>query len=281
MANNIALFKRYISLLDEVYKLASVTSVLDGANEVMHAGANANEIVIPMIELSGMAPYDRSTGYVQGDVTLTNQTVICNYDRGRMFQVDALDDAETAGIAFGRLAGEFIRAKVAPEIDAFRIVAYASSTGIGSETGTLETGKEVIEAIRVATNTLDEGEVPDSERYLFITPSLYGLIQDMDTTTSRMVMERFVKTILVPQTRMNTEITLGDGFSAEGDAVNFLVIHKPAVIQYQKHVDPKIITPQQNQDADAWKFGYHNVGVAYVYEKKRVGIYAHIANETD
>lgn len=46
-----------------------------------------------------------------GDVTLTNETVSFNYDRGRVFTVDAMDDEETAGIAFGRLAGEFVRTK--------------------------------------------------------------------------------------------------------------------------------------------------------------------------
>ena len=52
-----------------------------------------------------------------------------------------------------------------------------------------------------------------------------------------------------------------------------MIIHKPAVIQYQKHVVPKIITPEQNQTADAWKFGYRSVGIADVYENKVKGIY--------
>ena len=56
-----------------------------------------------------------------------------------------------------------------------------------------------------------------------------------------------------------------------------MVIHKPAVIQYQKHVAPKVITPEQNQDGDAWKFGYRNVGIADVYENKVAGIYLHKA----
>ena len=47
MPNLIALRKQYSTLLDEVYKLASVTSVLDGPNELVKEGANANEILIP------------------------------------------------------------------------------------------------------------------------------------------------------------------------------------------------------------------------------------------
>ena len=130
MGNSIALAKKYVPLLDEVYKNAALTADLDGAAELVQQGANANELIIPKMSMDGLADYSRNGGYVSGDVTLTNETVQCNFDRGRMFQVDAMDNEETAGIAFGRLAGEFIRTKVAPEVDAFRLAAYASASGI-------------------------------------------------------------------------------------------------------------------------------------------------------
>lgn len=38
-----------------------------------------------------------------------------------MFTVDNMDNAETAG-----LASEFIRTKVAPEVDAFRFASYGA-----------------------------------------------------------------------------------------------------------------------------------------------------------
>ena len=46
MANTIALRKAYSTLLDEAYKLASITATLDGPNELVREGANANEILI-------------------------------------------------------------------------------------------------------------------------------------------------------------------------------------------------------------------------------------------
>lgn len=46
MANTIALRKQYSTLLDEVYKLSSLTAVLDGPNELVKEGANANEILM-------------------------------------------------------------------------------------------------------------------------------------------------------------------------------------------------------------------------------------------
>ncbi|MDR1263701.1 MAG: hypothetical protein LBK46_09480 [Oscillospiraceae bacterium] len=276
MANAIELFKKYVPILDEVYKLSSLTGVLDGAPELAREGMQANELVIPIMDMSGLANYDRNNGYAAGDVTITHETKVCNYDRGRMFQVDSLDDAETAGIAFGRLAGEFIRTKVVPELDAFRLSAYAGYTGVTVEAASLMTGEDVVGALRAAANAMDDAEAPATERYLFILPSLYGAIQDMDTTSSRAVLDRFAAIIQVPSGRMNTEVTLtSNGFTADGETIHFIAIHKPAVIQYQKHIAPKVITPEQNQNADAWKFGYRNVGIAEVYKSKLKGIYVH------
>ena len=126
-SNSITLFKKYVPALDEVYRLASMTSALDGPEDMMREGANAGEIVVPDMVLQGLVSYSRNNGFTDGTVTLANQTYQCNYERGRMFTVDALDNAETAGVAFGRLAGEFIRVHVAPEIDAFRIAKYAGA----------------------------------------------------------------------------------------------------------------------------------------------------------
>ena len=98
MANSIALFKQFVPLLDEVYKEASKTAVLDGRPELVQAGANANELVIPKMTMDGLADYSRNGGYVGGAMNLTNETVTCNFDRGRMFVVDHMDNADTAGV---------------------------------------------------------------------------------------------------------------------------------------------------------------------------------------
>ena len=112
MSNTITLRKQYSTLLDEVYKLSSLTSVLDGPNEMVKQGANANEILIPKMDMDGLANYDKAAGYEEGGVTLDYETKKCSYDRGRMFTVDAMDNIESAGLAFGRLSSEFLRTKV-------------------------------------------------------------------------------------------------------------------------------------------------------------------------
>ena len=236
--------------------------------------------------MDGLADYSRNSGYVNGDVNLTWETVKFNYERGRAFTVDDMDNEETQNIAFGRLAGEFIRTKVIPELDAFRFATYAATTGAGTATGTLATGADVIAALRVATSAMDEAEVPMENRYLFITPTLYGLIQDMDNTKSREVLSRFASVTQVPQTRFYSAVELLDGKTggeekggykkADGGVeLNFEIIRKPATLQFTKHAVPKIVPPMQNQDADAWKYGYRNYGLCDTYENKAAGIYVH------
>lgn len=282
--NTIELAKSYVPMLDEVYQNASLTAVLDGATELCTQGANANELIVPMLSMQGLGTYSRNDGYASGDITMTNETVQCGFDRGRMFSVDNMDNAETAGLAFGRLAGEFIRTKVVPELDAYRFAQYASKDGVSLVTGALATGKEVVAALRAALCDMDEKEVPPEDRYLFILPSLLALVEDMDTTSSREVLTNFAEVIKVPQNRFHTEITQRDGissgqeeggFAPSGSKIHFMVIHRPAVIQFEKHVAPKIITPEANQTADAWKYGYRNVGIADIYANKIAGIYVH------
>jgi len=286
MPNAITLAKTFVPVLDKVYKAASLTAKLDGAADLARQGANANELIIPKLEMQGLGEYSRNDGYVKGDVTLTNETVKCNFDRGRMFNVDTMDNLETAGIAFGQLAGEFIRTKVVPELDAFRLASYAGTDGISkADAADLETGEQVLAALRAGTNKMDEDEVPYEDRHLFITPTLDGLVADLDTTKSKEVMARFATKTLVPQSRFYTAIEQksgkdgekAGGYAKAADAadINFMIIHKPALIQFPKHVAPKVITPELNQDADAYKYGYRQVGIADVYENKLAGIYLH------
>lgn len=335
MANTIALAKKYVPLLDAVYQQNAKTAILESDASLARAGQNANEIIIPKLSMDGLGDYSRANGYVAGDVTLAWETVQFNYERGRMFNVDAMDNEETAGIAFGMLASEFIRTKVVPEIDAFRFATYAGISGISkvSAGATLADGDDVIAALRAATNTMDEDEVTEESRHLFITPTLLGYIQDMDSTKSREVLSGFASITTVPQTRFYTSITLLDGSTtgeesggyektrvvytltsdtkfvagknyytvsdgvyskatvttgenvtpstyyemtqAPGADINFMIIEKSAILQFTKHAVPKIISPDVNQTADGWKFGYRNYGLADVYENKVKGIYLH------
>ncbi len=288
MANAIEKFKKYIDTLDEVYKVASVTSVLDGNNRLVKMGANANEIIIPKMSMDGLADYSRENGYVGGDVTLTNETVTFNYERGRSFTIDAMDNEETAGVAFGQLSGEFIRTKAAPEIDAFRFAQYAGTEGIAKVAANLSEADATLAALIAAQNAMDEAEVSMESRILFITPTLYNGVMNIDTTKSKAVLDSFSQIVKVPQSRFYTAINLFDGSTGgeeaghfvkadEGKNINFMIIEKSAAIQYQKHCVSKVVTPEENQSSDAWKFFYRAYGIADVYENKVCGVYLHHA----
>lgn len=288
MANAITKFKTYIALLDEVYKQAALTNDLDCDPTLVKAGANANEIIIPKMNMDGLADYSRNSGYVKGDVTLTNETVTFNYDRGRKFSIDNMDNAETAGVAFGRLSSEFIRTKVAPEQDAFRFATYAGTTGISkvATSATLADGNAVLTALIAAQNKMDEDEVSPENRILYITPTLYNLAINVDLTKSKAVLDGFAKVVKVPQSRFYTAIDLADG-STEGETaggykkatgakdINFMIIQKSAVIQYPKHTVNKVVSPEENQTDDSWMFFFRAYGLADVYENKAAGIYLH------
>ena len=283
MANSIALRKAYSTLLDEVYKLASLTAVLDGPNDLVREGANANEILIPKMTMSGLADYSRQTGYVAGDVTLEYETKKCTYDRGRMFTVDAMDNIETAGVAFGRLAGEFLRTQVVPELDAWRLASYAGYVPSGNKVAAaIADGKAGIAAIRAGKTAIKNAEAKTETCYLFISMDLKGMIDDLDTTASKKVLEGWAGVIEVPEGRFFDKVALtasgaGGYTTTGGKAINFLIVDKNAVIQNQKHTVSKIISPEQNQDADAWKFGYRTVGIAEAKDNKKVAMYLHTA----
>ena len=274
--------------MDEVYKNASTSQILDGDTTLVQAGTNANEIVIPKISMDGLGDYSRNGGYASGNVTMTNETVAFNYDRGRKFSVDAMDNEETAGLAFGKLSSEFLRTKAVPEVDAFRYATYAGTTGISkvSAGATLSTGTAVIDALIVAQNQMDEDEVPAESRVLFITPTLLRLAQNVDTTKSRDVLAEFSAIVKVPQTRFYTAITLADGKTDDelaggyakattGKDINFMIIEKSAVLQYPKHKVNKAISPEDNQNDDSWLFFFREYGLADVEENKVSGIYLH------
>lgn len=285
MANSIAKFKKYVDLLDEVYQNESKTAVLESDATLARAGANANEIIIPKLSMDGLGDYDRNSGYVDGSATMTNETVQFNYDRGRKFSIDNMDNEETAGLAFGKLSSEFIRTKVVPEQDAFRFAKYATeaATKVGA---TLSAGTDVLAALQAAVAAMDDAQVSEENRYLFITPALLIAAQNVDTSKSREILGSFADIIKVPQARFYTAIDLKDGTTsgetaggyakASGGAdINFMIVEKSAVMQYTKHRVDKAIAPEDNQDADAWIFNFREYGLADVYENKTAGIYCH------
>lgn len=285
MHNNIVLAKNYIALLDEVYRSASVTSDLTSDSTLIRAGANVNELVYPQISVTGLGDYDRNSGYTDGAVDLVWKTAAFNYDRGTRISVDAMDNQETFDLAFGAAGAALQREKVAPEADAFTFAQLAGTTGISvGEAKTLTSGNEFLEELLIAKNKMDEDEVPEEGRILYATPTMLNSILALDTTKSREVLNAFAVRKKVPQSRFYTAIELLDGKSVDeevghykkaddGKEINFMIIHKPAIIKWDKHVVGDVIAPANNPNSDAYILKYRKYGIVDVYQNKAAGIY--------
>ncbi len=293
MANNLTLIQKYIDLLDEVYKAATLTADLESDSSTVRQGDNANTILIPKMSMDGLGDYSRKDGYVDGDVDLEWIAKKFNYDRGRRFSVDAMDNEETAALSFGKLASEFIRTKVVPEMDAWRFASYAAKGGT-SKSEDLTDGAGVCAAITAANIAMDEAEVPQESRILYITPTQYNAIFALDTYKSKEMLAGFAKTVRVPQSRFYSAIDLLSGVdktgasgadesaggykaATAGKKLNFMIVQKNSPIQYTKHTVNKVISPEQNQHSDAWLYFYRAYGITEVYDNKKFGIYTSVS----
>lgn len=285
MANQIKLAKSFTNLLDKVYQAASVTANLNTPDDLIRKGANAGEIQVPKISVDGLGNYSRNDGYVKGSVSLDWETVKFNYDRGRTFQVDSMDNQETVNLAFGQLAAEFMRTKVAPEKDAFTFATLSGKDGVSSAQADLATGDAVLKALAAALDEMDTNEVSEG-RNLYITAALLRAVEQLDTTKSREVLGEFSRTVKVPTKRFYDKIELQDGktngqeiggFKAPvgACALNFVIVEPSAIIKFDKHVANNIISPEDNQSADAFMLKYREYGLVDVYENKTAGIYVH------
>ena len=294
MANTIALAQKYLPLLDEVYKASSRTAILDATKVDI---VNGNTIKVFKTSMDGLGNYNRNTGFTNGDVTGTWETMTLSKDRGRSFIVDRMDNEETIGMAFGTLAGEFIRTKVAPEIDAYTFAKIAGTSGILSANADVTVGTtDVPSLIDTAEMQMNEEEVPGEGRILFISETAYAglrakivrtVLNDVTGINKDVETYNGMRVIRVPQSRFYTAITLYDGTTSgqttggyvgtatTGYKINFMIVHPSAVNKVVKHVLPRIFTPEQYQNADAWKFDYRIYHDTFVYDNKTKGIYMH------
>lgn len=250
------------------------------------AGANANEIIYPQITVSGLGDYDRNSGYTTGAVDLKWKTTAFNYDRGTKISVDVMDNEESRNLAFGMAGATLMREKVAPEADAFTFATLAAMENISTATGTIDNASQFLDALLTAWNKMDEDEVPQEGRLLYATATLLNSVMALDTTKSREILAKFSTKKVVPQARFYTTIEMLDGKTegeeighyrkaADAADINFMIIHKPAIIKFDKHVASNIIPASSNPEADADIIKYRKYGIVDAYANKRAGIYRH------
>ena len=291
IGNSVGLASEYLPLLDEVYKAESKTAILDTAQDMVRWSDEYHTFYLFETDMVGLGDYDRDGGFVRGDVTAQWRGYAPQWDRGRQFLCDRIDNAESMGMAFGTLAGEFMRLKCVPETDALRFEAYSKGAADSMKTAeSISTEAGAIDAIDTGTEKLDEAEVPYEGRILFVNPGMYRLIKGGIT---RMVMNgekdinynidfyNDMRVITVPSGRFNTAITLGQptahdgagGYTATGSTINFMIIHPTAIMQAIKFAQPRIFSPDVVQEAQAWMYDFRQYHGAWVKNQKKNGIY--------
>lgn len=289
VGNTIALAQKYLDLLDEVYSRESLTTAFDMPEDLVRwQGAKS----VNLFELNpvALANYSRNAGFVPGDADGSWNNYEIQIDRGRSFLVDAMDNEETMGLAFGRLLGEFERRYVIPELDAYRFAKLAGASGVDGATETISTASGAIAAIDTATASMDDNEVPYEGRILFVNPTFYkylksGLerrILNGDNNVDYNV-EYYddMRVISVPSKRFNTSVTLNNatdhdgagGYTAAGSTINFMIVHPDAVMGVVKHRIPNIFAPGQTQSADAYLLNYRIYHDVWVKKNKAKGVY--------
>ena len=288
MANSIEYAKKFVPIIDGVYKAESVTNGMDAATRPDFAGVN--EVKVLKVSTTGLGDYSRENGYPKGDVTANWETLTLTEERGKEISVDRMDNEETLGLTFGTVTGEFMRLHVIPELDAYRFAKYASKSGILAAEAAVLTKDTIIAAIDEAVRQLNANEVPLAGRRLYISSDLQPVLNA--ALARQWGSDGTVNTVLagynsmpitwVPPTRFYTAITLNDGTAnwgytkaADAKNINFMIIYPPAILQVVKFSLPKIFDPDTNQDKDAWKFQFREYHDAFVYDKKVKGLYLH------
>lgn len=302
--NTLATATIFQNTLDQVAVQDATTGWMDAnAGQVIYNGGS--EVKIPKMNVQGLADYDRDAGYVQGGVTLTYQTKQMTQDRGRKFQLDAMDiDENNFVTTAATVMGEFQRERVVPEIDAYRISSLVTAAIGAKKAGMVEYGyvpgaanTSALRKLKTGISALRDvgynGPLVVQATSAFILElelELAGKITNV--TFSKGGIETQVPgvdgvpIIPTPSNRMYSAITLYNGKTDQAAGgytkgskaldVNFFVCPRTTPVAVTKQDKMKIFTPDQNQDADAWKMNYRRYHDMWILDNKLDSLYVSI-----
>lgn len=272
--NSIENATRYSEELDRLFAQKSATGFFaDNALAAKFVGAKT--VIIPDIDFQGLADYDRDSGFTRGAITVSNTSYTMAMDRARSLQIDREDMDET-GIAnlAGKILGEYVRTKVVPECDAYVIsklaglAATRSNLVEGDVDAPLSALSELIQRVR-------ENVGYDEELVAFVDSAMYARLANSQDIMKTLILSHFkqgdielqvrsldgVAIIPVVAERMKTSYNFNGaagGFAPGNNAkeVYMMVCPKSGAHLVKKTEQMRIFTPEQNIDADAYKFDY-------------------------
>ncbi len=271
--NSLENVTKYSSELDKMFEQKSAVGFFaDNALATKFVGAKT--VIIPDIDFQGLADYDREAGFARGAITVANTSYTMKMDRARSLQIDREDMDET-GIAnlAGKILGEYVRTKVVPECDAYVLsklagLAVSRANIIDGDTSKpFETLCKLINEVQSVVG-YDEELVAFVDSYMFAalqnSPEIAKLITVSDFKQGEVSLKvksiNGVAIIPVVSERMKTAYDFGTeaGFKPETTACEtyMLVCPKSGAHLVKKTENMRIFTPEQNIDADAYKFDY-------------------------
>ncbi len=304
--NTIEYAKIFMDALD-CQLVAGATSGWMEANREQVQYSGGNEVKIPKMQLSGLGNYNRDTGFVQGDVTVSYETKKMTQDRGRTFQLDAIDVDETNfAMVAGNVMGEFQRTRVIPEIDAYRYSTIASLAQTAQHTSYYQPAKETIFEKLLEEITAIRDVVGDENEIVITMSAKTANLLDM-AKGSQYVLESGTfeqgeatlqvkkidgsPIIRVPSARLKTKYEFLDGvtedeteggYKAADDAknINWIIAVRQGPIAVSKTDVTRIFDPMTNQTANAWKIDYRKHHDIWIPDNAMAGIWVSIDGQT-
>lgn len=303
--NVIELVEKYLPVLDEQYRAEAKSTVLDYPAEWIQETKDAKKIKIAKIRVDKLGNYSRSKGFVKGTADLTWEEHTFTQDRGRSITVDVMDNEETFGMAFGRLAGRFQKDAIIPELDAYRFATYYANAGTKA---TFEVeSNSILKLIDTLDAQMEDNEVGD-DTILFCNPTVFNfMINDPQIAkhisvadvsdqaiNKKIYMYDSHRIVKVPSKRFYTAIEQYDGETegqevggyvpaSDASVIGLMLVDPRAIVQISKRAVARVWAPSRdlaagtdgvNPDGDAWRFDFRVYHDAWVLEEKAVGIAA-------
>lgn len=291
--------------LDEQVVAQSTSGWMEAnAGQVIYNGGK--EIKIPSLSTSGLADYDRDNGFVQGAVTLTHETQTMTQDRGRTFQLDAMDVNESGFLANATsVAGEFQRTQVIPEIDAYR---YSKIYALANENNRVSAAytpakATLLDALRddisVVQDLVGDGiplVITMAHRVATILDSVSDISKSISVIDFKQGSVNLKVKALdeipirrVPSARMKTAYLFKDGKTSgqesggiapasEAKQINWIICPQNVPIAVSKTDKLRIFSPEVNQDADAWKIDYRKYHELWITKNKMNTLMVNVSN---
>lgn len=293
--NSIENATRYSNELDKMFAQKSATGFFaDNALATKFVGAKT--VIIPDVDFQGLADYDRDTGFTKGAITVSNTSYTMAMDRARSLQIDREDMDET-GIAnlAGKILGEYVRTKVVPECDAYVLSKLAGLAVTRSNTVDGDVAKP-FEALCNLINEVQSQVGYDEELVAFVDSYMFASLQNSSEISKMITVSDFkqgeislkvksingVAIIPVVSERMRTAYTFGaNGFIPADNSreIYMLITPKSAAHLVKKTENMRIFTPEQNIDADAYKFDYRIYYDVFVNKSGLDAIWAWVSPE--